>query len=202
MKKEPTSTIQEQDPEAHFQSLYAQYKRKVLNTALNMVQSLEDAEEIMQDVFVELYFNMSQFRGESSLSTWIYRITVNKSLDLIKKKKRKKRFGWLTGLFDENSGRELHVVSDFVHPGVLLENQEEMAGLFSMIDQLPEKQKTALVLSVMEQLSYEEISKVMDTSISSVESLLFRARQNLKKEMGNKMKNNPVSPQVSIQNAV
>lgn len=187
----------EQDPDDYFQGLYAQYKRKVLNTALNMVQNLQDAEEIMQDVFVELYFNISGFRGESSVGTWIYRITVNKSLDLIKKRKRKKRFGWLTGFFDENTGRELHIISDFVHPGVMIENQEEMQALFGMIDALPDKQKTALVLSVMEQLSYEEISKVMDTTVSSVESLIFRARQNLKKAAGNTIKKNEVKPQVT-----
>lgn len=187
----------EQDPDEYFQGLYTQYKRKVLNTALNMVQNLQDAEEIMQDVFVELYFNISGFRGESSVGTWIYRITVNKSLDLIKKRKRKKRFGWLTGFFDENTGRELHVISDFVHPGVMIENQEEMQALFGMIDALPDKQKTALVLSVMEQLSYEEISKVMDTTVSSVESLIFRARQNLKKASGNTIKKNEVNPQVT-----
>ncbi len=174
----------EQDPEAYFQRVYEQYKRKVLNTALNMVHSMPDAEEITQDVFVELYFGLEDFRGESQLGTWIYRITVNKSLDLIKKKKSKKRFGWLTGLFEEGSGRELHVISDFIHPGVLMENQEEMKQLFDSIERLPDKQKTALVLSVMEQLSYEEISNVMETSVSSVESLLFRARQNLKKESG------------------
>ncbi|HVD98713.1 MAG TPA: sigma-70 family RNA polymerase sigma factor [Cytophagaceae bacterium] len=202
MKAKPTLDTREQDPEAHFQEIYQQYKRKVLNTALNMVHDLQDAEEITQDVFVELYFNLPRFRGDSTLSTWIYRITVNKSLDLIKKKKRKKRFGWLTGLFDETSGKELHVVSDFIHPGVQLENQEEMSKLFAAIDRLPEKQKTALVLSVMEQLSYEEISQVMEASISSVESLIFRARQNLKKEMGNNQKKKDDTPQVTATTVV
>jgi RNA polymerase sigma-70 factor (ECF subfamily) len=180
--KEVMTHKQEQDD--YFQSLYSQFKKKVLNTALNMVQHLEDAEEIMQDVFVELYFNLDNFRGESSVSTWIYRITVNKSLDLIKKRKRKKRFGWLTGLFEEGTGKELHVITEPNHPGILLENQEEIKALWVLIDQLPDKQRTALVLAAMEQLSYEEISKVMETSVSSVESLIFRARQNLRKKTG------------------
>ncbi len=191
-----------QDAEEYFQQLYGQYKKKVLNTALNMVQNLEDAEEIMQDVFVELYFNLHNFRGESALGTWIYRIAVNKSLDFIKKKKRKKRFGWLTQLFDPESGRELHVISDFVHPGIQMENQENMALLFSHIDKLPEKQKTALILSTVEQLSYEEISKVMETSISSVESLLFRARQNLKKNLEKYYVKTDILPQVSTATVV
>ncbi|HSZ24501.1 MAG TPA: RNA polymerase sigma factor, partial [Cytophagaceae bacterium] len=167
--------------EEQFQELYVQYKRKVLNTALNMVQNLQDAEEIMQDVFVELYFKIDQFRKEASISTWIYRITINKSLDVIKKKKRKKRFAWLTGIFDPESGRELHIISDFMHPGIALERQEQMRLLFEYIEKLPDKQKSALILSVVEQLSYKEISGIMNVSVSSVESLIFRARQNLKK---------------------
>ncbi len=186
-----------QDTEEQFQSIYTQYKRKVLNTAMNMVQNLQDAEEIMQDVFVDMYFNLHKFRGESAMSTWIYRITINKSLDFIKKKKRKKRFGWLTSLFDSESGRELHILSDFVHPGVEMENQEEIMNIFQHIETLPEKQKTALILSVMEQLSYEEISKVMDTSVSSVESLLFRARKNLKNRLDNFSKKTELKPLVN-----
>jgi len=175
----------ENNTQDDFQDIYAQYKRKVLNTSLNIVQNLEDAEEITQDVFVKLYYNLHLFQGNSSLGTWIYKITINKSLDLLKKKKRKKRFAWLSSLFDAESGKELHIITDFIHPGVLMENQEETAILFQYIEKLPDKQKTALVLSAIEQLSYEEISKVMDTSVSSVESLLFRARQNLKKWLTN-----------------
>jgi RNA polymerase sigma factor (sigma-70 family) len=184
--------------EEFFQSVYTQYKRRVLNTALNMVQSMEDAEEIMQDVFVEVYFNLDGFRGDSALGTWIYRITINKSLDFLKKKNRKKRFGWLTSLFDPESGRELHVISDFKHPGSTMENEEEITNIFLHIEKLPEKQKTALILSVMEQLSYDEISKVMDTSISSVESLLFRARKNLKNRLGNYFEKTEIKPRVKI----
>jgi RNA polymerase sigma factor (sigma-70 family) len=188
--------------EEFFQSVYAQYKRRVLNTALNMVQRVEDAEEIMQDVFVEVYFNLDGFRGESALGTWIYRITINKSLDFLKKKNRKKRFGWLTSLFDPESGRELHVISDFKHPGSTMENEEEISNIFLHIEKLPQKQKTALILSVMEQLSYDEISKVMDTSISSVESLLFRARKNLKNSLGNYSEKTELKPLVKIVAAV
>ena len=169
------------DSEEYFESIYQHYKKKALNTSLNIVQNLSDAEEIMQDVFVEFYFKRVEFRGEASIGTWIYRITVNKSLDLLKKKKRQKHFAWFTSLFDPSSGKELHVSPDFQHPGVIMENEESTMLLFKNIEKLPEKQKTALILSVMEQLSYDEISLIMETTVSSVESLLFRARQNLRK---------------------
>ncbi|MFN6944937.1 MAG: RNA polymerase sigma factor [Cytophagaceae bacterium] len=167
--------------EEKLKKIYDQYKTQVYNTVLSMVQTVPDAEEITQDVFVDVYFNLHSFKEKSSLNTWIYRIAINKSLDFLKSKKRKKRFAWLTSLFDPESGNLRHDQADFVHPGVMLENKERAAILFKEIDRLPDNQKTAFLLSQVEGLSYEEINKVMQNSISSVESLLFRAKQNLRK---------------------
>ena len=72
----------------------------------------------------------------------------------------------------------------FQHPGVELENKEKAAILFKAIDSLPENQKKAFILHKTENLSYEEISEVLKTTISSVESLMFRAKQNLQKILG------------------
>jgi len=188
--------------ETYFLEVYGQYKRKVLNTALGLVQHLPDAEEITQDVFVTVYFELENFKGKSSIGTWIYRITVNKSLDFLKSKKRKKRFAWLTSLFDPESGEELHIIPEFNHPGVQLENKEDVTILFQHVNQLPDKQKTALILSVIEQLSYEEISKIMEISLSAVESLIFRARQNLKKDIGGYLLKPALAPQVKYTTSV
>jgi RNA polymerase sigma factor (sigma-70 family) len=163
-----------------FKDIYETYKNKVFNTVLSYLQNQEDAEEVTQDVFVEVHKSLKSFEGKSSLSTWIYRISVNKSLDFIKSKNRKKRFAFLTELFD-SSGNMKHDNPHFQHPGILLENKEKSVILFNAINKLPENQKTAFILSKIEGLSYEEISEVMQMSISSVESLLFRAKQNLQK---------------------
>ncbi len=165
-----------------FDVIYETYKTKVFNTAIGYLQNQEDAEEITQDVFVEVYRSAVKFEGKSSLGTWIYRITINKSLDFIKNKNRKKRFAFLSSLFND-AGELKHDAPDFYHPGVILENKEKSAVLFKAVDTLPEKQKTAFILSKLEGLSYVEISEVMETSVSSVESLLFRAKQNLQKEL-------------------
>ena len=74
--------------------IYFQYNKRVYNTVLSYVQNIEDAEEITQDVFLEVYRSSENFKGESSLSTWIYRIAINKCLDFIKYKNRKKRFAF------------------------------------------------------------------------------------------------------------
>ena len=150
------------------------------NTALNILQNEQDAEEITQDVFVEAYNKAHTFKGESQVSTWLYRITTNKCIDHIRSKKRKKRFALLTQLFHD-SGEPISDASDFVHPGVVAENKEKAAVLYKAIEQLPETQKVAFLLSETGGLNYGEISEILGTSVSSIESLLFRARKNLRK---------------------
>lgn len=162
-----------------FQEIYDTFKNKVFNTVISYVQNAEDAEEVTQDVFLEIHRSSGSFQGKSSLSTWIYRIAVNKSLDHIKNRNRKKRFAFITELFDE-SGVVKHDHTDFHHPGIALEDKENAVILFRKINELPENQKTAFILSKIEGLSYNEISEVMQLSNSSVESLLVRAKQNLR----------------------
>lgn len=162
---------------------YELHKDRVYNVAVSYVRNRQDAEEITQDVFIEIHNSIGKFKGESNINTWVYRITVNKSLDFIRFTKRKKRFAFLTSIFNPETGKLEIDHSDFIHPGVEIEKQEQSRILFRAIDKLPENQKTAFILSKVEDLSYSEISEIMKTSVSSVESLLFRARQNLRKSL-------------------
>lgn len=171
------------NPES-FPELYSQHKSLVYNVALSYVQNIEDAEEITQDVFIQLFQSIDTFKQQSTLKTWIYRITINKSLDFLKHKKSQKRF-FIFGKRSENE-YEIQNISNFEHPGILLENKEKSKMLFEVINQLNENQKTAFILSKIDGLSNPEISVIMELSISSVESLLFRAKDNLKKKLGNK----------------
>jgi RNA polymerase sigma-70 factor (ECF subfamily) len=166
--------------EGAFKSLVANYQDLVYNTALGVVQNSEDAEDVTQEVFIQVYRSIDQFKGDAKLSTWIYRITTTKALDHIRSRKRKKRFAFITSLFGPND-ELVHEPVDFQHPGVALDRKEQAALLFRMIDQLPENQKVAFTLHKTEELSYQEIADVMQLSVSAVESLLFRARQNLRK---------------------
>jgi RNA polymerase sigma-70 factor (ECF subfamily) len=154
----------------------------VYNTALGIVQNPEDAEDVAQEVFVQLYESIRSFKGESKLTTWLYRIAVSKAMDHLRRKKRKKRFAFVQSLFGANE-ELIHDPPDFVHPGVNLDNKEKAAELFKAIERLPEKQKIAFTLNRIEGLSYQEISEIMKLSIPSIESLLHRARKNLRKTL-------------------
>ena len=170
-----------------FQSLYNQYKVLVYNVALHYVQNSEDAEEITQDVFVQVYHSMHKFENNSTFKTWIYRITINKSLDFIKHKKSKKRF-FIFGQRSD-SEKELENISSFEHPGIAMEHQEDAAILFKTINELTENQRTAFILSKLDGLSNPEIATIMEVSISSVESLIFRAKTTLKEKLSQQFEN-------------
>jgi RNA polymerase sigma-70 factor (ECF subfamily) len=160
----------------------AQYQERVYNTAISFVKDPSDAEELAQDVFLTVWNSIASFRGESALSTWVYRITVTKSLDLIKARTRKKRFGFIYSITDNKTEINNKTVN-WVHPGIIEENKEKAAYLFKAIDALPENQKVAFTLRKMEQLSQKEISEVMKINEGAVESLLQRAKQNLRKSL-------------------
>jgi RNA polymerase sigma factor (sigma-70 family) len=168
---------------AAFEPIYEQYKNRVYNTVLSYVQQAQDAEEVTQDVFMEVFRSVEQFRGEADVGTWIYRIAVNKSLDFLRHKNRQKRFAFFTNLFRPETEELVHDPPDFEHPGVLLEKKEAAATLFKALDTLPESQKTAFILTQVEDLTYAETANVMTVTVASVEALLHRAKQNLRKKL-------------------
>ena len=170
-------------PESAFRTLVDKYQEKVLNTCLGFVPHLQDAEDLCQEVFVEVYRSVSRFEGKSTLSTWIYRISVNKCLEFIRARKRKKRSFFFKSLIGLNEAAERLDTGRFDHPGVLLEDKERTRILFGAIHALPEKQQIAFTLHKVEGMPYQEIAQVMETSLSSVESLMFRAKKNLQKKL-------------------
>lgn len=165
--------------ESAFAELVEFFKDKVYNTVLGFVQQAEDAEDVTQEVFIKVFRSIDQFKGEAKLSTWIYRIAVSHSLDFLRKKKRQKSGGLLVSIFSK--GEDEWEQPDFHHPGIAAEQKENATVLFKAIRQLPEQQQTAFVLQKMENLNQQEIAEVMKTTVSSVESLLQRAKANLRK---------------------
>ncbi|HRD43838.1 MAG TPA: RNA polymerase sigma factor [Ferruginibacter sp.] len=165
-----------------FTELVNQLQGLVYNTVLGIVQNETDAEDVTQEVFIQVHESLPGFKGDSKLSTWVYRIAVNKALDFKKSKTAQRHGGWLKRVFSTTEAEEPAV---FYHPGVALENKEEAAVLFKAIDQLPEKQRVAFLLHKTEAMPYAEIAEVLETSVHAVESLMGRAKQNLKNYLHN-----------------
>jgi RNA polymerase sigma-70 factor (ECF subfamily) len=165
------------DEEA-FREVVERHQKLVLNCAFKFLRDDRAAEDLTQEVFVEVFESIRTFREEAQLSTWIYRIAVTKSLNVLKSQKRKKRFAAMVSLF---AGPEpAHNVPG---PDELLENSERASLLTRALQRLPENQRVAFTLSKVEGFSYAEVARTMGISVPSVESLIHRARMNLRKRL-------------------
>jgi RNA polymerase sigma-70 factor (ECF subfamily) len=169
--------------EIAFKEIYDRFGKKIFNTCLNHLQNVEEAEDITQEVFVEVFQSVHKFNQESSLSTWIYRIAVNKCIDQFLSKGRKKRFAFLTSLFNPQTGKELKNISSFDHPGMELEKKEDAQLLFKAIQLLPKNQHSAFILTQIEDQSQKEAADILKISEKALESLIQRAKTNIRKHL-------------------
>lgn len=163
-----------------FAEVYEKHQHLAYNLCLNYLQNRQDAEEAMQDIFVKIHAKLPSFEGKLSMQTWVYRIAVNHCLDVLKSRKRRNRFSFISVFFGNTEKMPPEPV-DFNHPGVMMEDREEMEALFRRIHQLPDNQKTALLLRYVDELPQREIADIMQVSEKAVEALLQRAKQQLRK---------------------
>lgn len=171
-----------------FAEMVLAYQNLVFNTVNGFLGSQSDSEDVAQEVFLQVHLSIKQFKGECKLTTWLYRISVTKSMDWLKRKNRKKRFAFLESLSGRDDGEKQLDVAGFDHPGVATERKEQAAILFRALQDLPENQKIAFTLNKVEGLSYQEVADVMAVSVASVEAYLHRAKQNLRKNLGEMMR--------------
>lgn len=151
------------------------YQQIVANLTYKLCGNKLDVEEVTQQVFVELYTALPRFRFDSKLSSFIYRITVNVVCKMMNRSKRYVSTDELPNTPDHIS-EERNAQQQMIY-------NEQMDALRTAIGHLKDEQRTALVLSVFEDFSYQQIADVMQCSLSKVESLIFRAKKNLAKEV-------------------
>lgn len=172
---------------------YKHFGKKIFATAWRMLNSKEDAEEIVQDVMIEVYNKHDRYpKSGVSLSTIIYRLTVQRSLDKIRYNKRRSILRVVLPLFNDKEAdfiqvKDAHYSTD---PVALLEQEELRKILYKALNTLTEGQRVAYTLYEMEDKSYQEISEIMQLSISAVESLLHKARKKLRDTLSEWQKNN------------
>ncbi|GAB3553771.1 RNA polymerase sigma factor [Spirosoma fluminis] len=165
--------------ETAFRQFVETYQKKVYNLAFRLVGDRDEADDIAQEVFVEVYQTIRQFRGDAKLSTWLYRITTTQALAHLRKCQAKKRFAFVTSLFG-SSNEVLYDPPATENPGRQLEQSEETTMLLKAIDHLPDTQRAAFTLHYIEGLPYKDIADVLQTTVSAVESLLHRAKRQLR----------------------
>jgi RNA polymerase sigma-70 factor (ECF subfamily) len=181
--------IAEKDPSA-FETIVLRYRSLVLNTCRRLLKNPQQAEDAAQDVFLQVYKSAKKFRFESKLSTWIYRITVNRCLSIIRRDKREQWFHNITAVVENESEIEsLQPVSAGKTPDKVLEDKENKNILDEALDSLPPNQKAALVLHKYENKSYREVSDILGISLSATEARIHRAKNSLRKNILRRLKN-------------
>lgn len=169
----------QQGSEEAFRTLVERYQNRMYRTILALLRSPEDAEDVAQEVFVEVYQTIGSFRGEAALSTWLYRLATSRALKHQQRARAQKHFAYFTSLLGFNN-QVLHEPPDYAHPQAQLEGQQQVELLRAHIARLPGQQQVAFTLRHEQELSYEEIAAVLNTTVPAVESLLFRARKTLR----------------------
>ncbi|MFZ4705342.1 MAG: RNA polymerase sigma factor [Bacteroidales bacterium] len=167
-----------------FRPLAEKYKGMVFRTSMGFVHNKEDAEDITQDVLVSVYQSLGKFKGQSSFSTWVYRIALNASLNFVRKKSRHsilQRFETLLGFEKKNEIQQIE--SGYFNPEQILTNKERRASIHRALDLLPENQCIAFTLSKYDDLPQREIAQIMNLTEGAVEALLQRAKANLQKKL-------------------
>lgn len=154
-----------------FKELFEEYNSSVLNLCYAIVRDRFDAEDLTQEVFVEVYCSIGSYKGKSKLSTWIYRIAINKSLNFVKKQKVRRIF---LGKEKQNKPNPITDQTDW-----RLREQQYKLHLDRALSRLPAKQRTAFVLYMYEELPQKEIASIMNCSLASVEVSIHRARKNV-----------------------
>lgn len=170
-EKSLISKVGKKDEQA-FSRIYDLYAKRVYNIALSFVKQPHTAEEITQETFIKIYNGASQFKGNSAVSTWIYRITANTSLNYLKKNKKRIR----SHIDVDNDS----IWVDKLSPSIIAENKELTKWLYQAIDQLPDNQRIAFTLSYLDELPRQSVADVMDVSLKSIEGLLHRAKKKLR----------------------
>jgi RNA polymerase sigma-70 factor (ECF subfamily) len=173
----------DKQPQA-FRQLIEKYQRLVFNACYNLTRSTQDAEDITQEVFIEVYESVHQFRHESKLSTWLYRVAVNKSLNHLRKNRMKNMLHSIEQFFKNDNGAQLDIEDpSAANTPYSIDYTERSQVLMKAINSLPENQRIAFTLNKYDELSYQEITEIMGISLSSVESLIHRAKLNLQKKL-------------------
>lgn len=157
-----------------FEKLISDYQKKVFNICYRYIGSYEDASELAQEVFIKVYKNISGFKEQSSLSTWIYKIAVTTCIDEIRRQKKH-----ITVSIDDEE-KKIEIPDYQGNPCEAVEKKEMKELVQAAIKDLNEDHREVIILRDMQGLSYEEISQILGVPIGTVKSRIKRARENIK----------------------
>jgi RNA polymerase sigma factor (sigma-70 family) len=161
----------QQGNESAFNELVLRYQEKIYWVARRFSNSHDNADDITQEVFCKMYESLKDFRGDSSLYTWLYRIAVNVSLNFLRRQKVRE-FLRIDEIFEIES-------PESESPHAVVEKNEQQLLIDQAVATLPEKQKAVFVMRYYEELSYEEIAEILKTSVGGLKANYFHATRKI-----------------------
>jgi len=170
-----------QGDEPAFRWLVDTFSSRMHYTVLNILQDPDDAEDALQETFIQVYESIGGFKAESSLTTWVHKIAIRKALEKLRKRRTRQRIQSIIPWWMPEEKRSVDVGE--INPGIGAENKEKATALYKAIAQLPEKQQLAFTLIRIQGIKYEEATEIMGLGVKAIESLLSRAKENLKQHL-------------------
>ena len=164
---------------AEFEQLVRTCEKRVYNLALRYTNNEADAADITQEVFLRVYRALPDFKEESSITTWVYRITVNTAIDLTRKKTRR-RENSLTGYGEDDDAPERDIIDESFSPEQQYEQTELREAIGAAIAGLSEEHRKIIIMRDVNGMSYSEIGEILSLGEGTVKSRLFRARDRLR----------------------
>ncbi len=163
---------------AAFGELVRRYQDRLFNTVYRLVDSTEDAQDVVQEAFLHAYQSLDRFKGDAQFFTWLYRIAVNSAISL----QRKQRTTVRLSVDREGQGRvpEPHDVSEFSQPDQALERADEERRIQSALNRLSAEHRAVLILKDLEDQKYETMAEILQVPIGTIRSRLHRARLELR----------------------
>jgi RNA polymerase sigma-70 factor (ECF subfamily) len=163
---------------AAFGELVRRYQDRLFNTVFRLVDSAEDAQDVVQEAFLHAYQSLDRFKGESQFFTWLYRIAVNSAISL----KRKQRIVVSLHIDREGQGSvpEPHDVSELSQPDLVLERADEERRIQAALNRLSPEHRAVLILKDLEDQKYETMAEILQVPIGTIRSRLHRARLELR----------------------
>jgi RNA polymerase sigma-70 factor, ECF subfamily len=174
-----------------YRKLVESYQPMIFRTCLGFLHNKDDADDLSQEVFIQAFQALKTFKGNSSFSTWIYRIAVNAALNKVRKTQKSLVIQRFASLFGTSKNPDINLSHSLdENPEELLITAEHKKWVEAALNALPENQRTAIVLSKYDDLSQKEISEIMNLSEGAVEALIQRAKANLRDKLSSSRKKN------------
>jgi len=167
-----------------YRKLVDRYQPMIFRTCLGFLHNKDDSDDLSQEIFIQAYLALKTFKGDSSFSTWIYRIAVNAALNKVRKSQKNLVIQRFESLFGSSKNPDINLPHSFDdNPEDLLITAEHKKWVEGALNTLPENQRTAIVLSKYDELSQKEIAEIMNLTEGAVEALIQRAKANLRDKL-------------------